>query len=102
LAGTLELYLEILSTKTIYLNGFALAFVSQFKYLWHIINNTLNDDDDIKRDIKNLFMRTNMLFNRYRKCSINVKLTMFKTFCMSMYDLCLWKHYSVTVLNKFR
>jgi len=45
-------------------------------------------------------MRTNMLINRYRKHSINV--TLFKTFCMSMYDLCLWKHYYVTVLNKFR
>ena len=84
------------------LDGCALAFVSQFKYLGHIINNTLNDDDNIKREIKNLFMRTNMLINRHRKCSINVKLTLFKTFCMSMYDLCLWKHYSVTVLNKFR
>jgi len=66
------------------------------------INNALNDDDDIKREINNLFMCTNMLINRYRKCSINVKLTLFKSFCMSMYDLCLWKHYSVTVLNKFR
>jgi len=38
------------------LNGCALAFVSQFKYLEHIINNTWNDDDDIKQEIKNLFM----------------------------------------------
>ena len=28
--------------------------------------------------------------------SVIVKLTLFKTSCMSMYDLCLWKHYSVT------
>jgi len=84
------------------LSGCALAFVSQFKYLGHIINNTWNDDDDIKREIKNLFMRTNMLINRYRKCSINVKLTLFKLSVCQQYDMCLWKHYSVTVLNKFR
>jgi len=44
------------------LNGCSLSFVQQFKYLRHIISNTLNDDDDdIKREIRNLFMRTNML-----------------------------------------
>jgi len=53
------------------LNGFALTSVSQFKY---IFNSTLTDDENItsKREIKNLFVRTNMLINRYRKCSINV------------------------------
>ena len=41
------------------LNGCSLSFVQQFKYLGHIISNTLNDDDDIKREIRNLVMRTN-------------------------------------------
>jgi len=31
-----------------------------------------------------------------------VKLTLFKSFCVSVYDAVLWKYYSVTVLNKFR
>ena len=70
----------------------------QFQHLGHIINNTRNGDKAIKQKIKNLFM----LINRYRKCSINVNLTLFKTFCMSMYHLCIWKHYSATVVNKFR
>ena len=49
------------------LNGCALAFVTQFKYLGHIINNTLNDDDDIKWEIKNLFMRTKQHFWKNRQ-----------------------------------
>jgi len=38
------------------LNGCSLSFVQQFKYLGlgHIISNTLDDDDDIKREIRNL------------------------------------------------
>jgi len=55
------------------LNGCALTFVSQFNYPGHIINNTLNDDNDIKREINNLFIHTNMLINRHRKSFINVK-----------------------------
>jgi len=34
--------------------------------------------------------------------SVIVKLTLFKTSCMSMYDLYFWERYSVTVFNKFR
>ena len=38
------------------INGANLQFVSQFKYLGHMINNDFSDDDDIKREIRNLFM----------------------------------------------
>ena len=32
-------------------DGYKLRFVSQFKYLGHIINDRVNDDDDIHREI---------------------------------------------------
>jgi len=73
--------------------------LSQFRCLRHIINDDLIDDDDIKREIKNLFVRTNMLISRFNKCSTNLKLTLFKSFCMSVYDVALWKYFSVTVFN---
>jgi len=50
------------------------------------LSNNLNDDDDIRRKIKNLFVRTNMLMNRFYRCSVNVKLTLFKSFCLCIYD----------------
>jgi len=67
-----------------------------------MINDVLNDDADIKREIKNLFARTNMLTNRFRKCSVKVKLLLFESYCMSLYDVSLWKYSSVAVSNKFR
>jgi len=45
------------------LNGVDLQFVSEFKYLGHTINNDFSDDDDIKREIRNFLMRTNILSN---------------------------------------
>jgi len=62
----------------------------------------LNDDNDIRREIRNLFMRTNMLVSRFCKCSTNVKLRLFKSYCISMYDLGLWEYFTITTFNKFR
>ena len=70
------------------------------------LSNESNDDEHIKeiikREIRNLFMRTNVLIRRYGKCSVNVKLVLFRAYCICMYDVRLWSHYSVTVLNKLR
>ena len=42
-----------------------LQFVTEFKYLGHVINNSLTDDDDVKREMHNMFMRTNILLWRF-------------------------------------
>jgi Reverse transcriptase (RNA-dependent DNA polymerase) len=36
-------------------------FMSEFKYLGHVIDHELSDDKDVKREIRNLFMRGNIL-----------------------------------------
>ena len=84
------------------LNDSSLQFVKDFRYLGHIINNSFSDNDDVKREIRNFFMRSNILTRRYSKCSIRVKLVLFKAYCMCLYDAGIWKHYSVTVFSKLR
>jgi len=64
--------------------------------------NNMTDDDDMRREIKNLFVRTDMILSRFRCCSINVKLTLFKTYCLSLYDTALWKNFSATVYRKLK
>jgi len=53
-------------------------------------------NDDIK------FVRTHMLISRFRHCSKHVKLVLFRSFCLCMYDVALWKYYSVTAFRIFR
>ena len=65
-------------------NNIALKFVPEFKYLGHIINNTFSDDDDVKREIRNLFVRSNILIRRFGKCSTTVKLQLFKAYCLCL------------------
>ena len=55
-----------------------LEFVKCFKYLGHMITDTLDDDFDIQREIRNLFTRTNTLARRFGKCSTHVKITLFQ------------------------
>ena len=69
-------------------------FVSTFKYLGHIINAKMDDDDEIQREIRNLFMRTNILARKFR--------LLFKSFCICFYDVSLWARYSSGKLNKMR
>jgi len=74
-----------------------LMYVDKFKYLGHIINDILNDNDDICREIKNLFTRCNMLITRFKKCSAEVKCVLFRTYCLCMYNIGLWKYYKFTI-----
>jgi hypothetical protein len=66
-----------------------LQFVSSFKYLGHRISANGSDDDDIQREICNMFMRVNVLIRRFCKCSVAVKCVLFKSFCLCLYDAAL-------------
>jgi hypothetical protein len=70
---------------------------NKFLYLGYVINNNFSDDD-IKREIRNFFTRTNILITRYGKCSVNVKLALFRLIVgsspMCMYNAGLWSYYS--------
>jgi len=62
------------SSSTFYM---PLRFVGEFKYLGHIIKNKFtDDDDDMKHEMRNMFMR----LRRYSKCSLSDKLTTFKAY----------------------
>jgi len=50
-----------------------LQFVKEFKYLGHKITDNLTDNADIQREVRNLFVRTNILRRRFYKCSMAVK-----------------------------
>ena len=73
------------------LSSCSLETVNQFKYLGHIIDNSFSDDDDkdISREIKTLFARTNVLGRRFKRCSVAVKVRLFRTFCICFYDIAL-------------
>jgi len=82
--------------------GVELQYVDRFKYLGHIITDTFTDDDDINREIRNMFVRVNILIRKFSKCSKDVKRLLFKSYCICLYDISLWKYFSKCKMNKLR
>ena len=77
-------------------------YVSNFKYLGHVIMDNLSDDADIHREIRCMFTRCNMLRRRFYNCSMCVKLALFKSFCLGFYNIALWNRFRSGWLSKFR
>jgi len=79
-----------------------LQFVTQFKYLGHIITHNLTDDNDIQREIRSMFVRCNILIRKFSRCSEHVKLKLYQAYCLCFYDIALWTSFNVSSLCKFR
>ncbi|XP_041972074.1 uncharacterized protein LOC121728043 [Aricia agestis] len=84
------------------INGTALKIVSKFKYLGHIINEDLRDDDDIERARRALAVRCNMLARRFARCTVEVKIALFKAFCQPLYTCALWVAYTRRAFDALR
>jgi len=67
-----------------------------------MVRYKLSDGDDIEREIKNLFVRCNMLRTRFKMCSTAVKCVLFKTYCLCFYNIALWRNYTITCLNRLK
>jgi Reverse transcriptase (RNA-dependent DNA polymerase) len=82
--------------------GHMLKFVSEFRYLGHIVTEQQKDDSDIRREIRNMYIRTNILIRRFSRCSTRVKLRLFTSYCMCVFGSALWSHFSTDCISKFR
>ncbi|KAJ8710817.1 hypothetical protein PYW08_009332 [Mythimna loreyi] len=84
------------------LNAVALRRVSEFKYLGHVVTEDLKDDRDIERERRAMAVRCNMLARRFARCSLEVKITLFKAFCQTLYTCNLWVNYTQRAINALR
>ena len=71
-----------------------------YKYLGYFITNTLSDDRDIDRQCRYFYAKGNSLVRRFYKCSDNVKVTLFKAYCSSLYSSFLWCRYTQATYRK--
>jgi hypothetical protein len=70
------------------------------KYLGHFIHSSFSDNRDISRQTHLLYTQGNTLLRKFHMCYLNVKCTLFKTYCSSLYTAHIWWNYSKTVMNK--
>ena len=79
-----------------------LNFVTEHKYLGVILDHNMSDDFDIKQQVRATYARGNVLISRFRKCTDDIKVKLFKTFCNSFYGCNIWVNYHVQAMRKLR
>jgi len=88
--------------SNVFLNGVSVQFLNQVKYLGVWIDASLKDDDDIQRQVKSLYCAANKLGGTFDQCTPAVKNTLFRAYCMPMYDCHLWSKYTRTSMKRLR
>ena len=84
------------------LSNVDLVVCSETKYLGHYISDDLSDDKDIHRQRCKLYAQANMLMRKFHKCSIDVKVSLFKAYCTPLYTAHLWSDYRARSLQKLK
>ena len=83
-----------------YLGEHVLVECLSYKYLGHLICSSRNDDLDILRQCRSIYAKGNSLIRKFYKCSDDVKVTLFKAYCSSMYSSYLWSRYTQASMRK--
>ena len=81
-------------------NDTVIGEVAKVKYLGHVIANDMTDYADMMRQRRQLYALGNVLSRRFHMCSIEVKNTLFRSFCTPMYTCQLWWNFSVQSMHK--
>ena len=92
-------YIPNFKVPTFNLNNNPIDAVETFKYLGHYISSNLSDKEDISRQRKKLYAQGNSLIRKFHMCTLDTKLTLFNTYCSSLYTAHLWTNYSRTSIN---
>ena len=87
---------------TVSLNNTVLKYVSQYKYLGNTYSDNFQDDTDISCKIRDVYSRGNSLISNFKSCSFDLKTTLFKTYCGSIFGCALWTSYKAKSLSSIR
>ena len=82
------------------INNENINIVSNYTYLGHIICNDSSDDLDILRQRRKIFAQGNSIMRKFYMCSLDVKLTLFRSCCSSFYTSQLWINYTKKIMHK--
>ena len=84
------------------LSGVRLPIVDRYEYLGYTICDTQKDDEEMMKRMRKLYGTGNMIINRFRNCSDDVKILIFKTYFSNIYCNPLWCDYSVRTFGRLK
>ena len=84
------------------INAALIPYTDSIKYLGFTFTNSHKDDNDMLRQMRMLYARSNRLVRLFHSCSRNVLIELGRSFCGSFYCSYLWTHYNKTSFSKIR
>ena len=93
---------DFIRHPTFQLSGASLPYTECYKYLGHMINSALSDDQDIMKQTRSLYARANVIIRKFSHASLNTKLMLFRAYCSPIYGCQLWSTMSQYSYSKLR
>ena len=81
-------------------NNVPLVYVDSIKYLEFTFSRNHKDDDDMLRQMRTLYARSNRIVSIFYNCSIKVLIELGRNFCGSFYCSYLWSQYNKSSFSK--
>jgi hypothetical protein len=94
--------LKKFTVPSVFLNGNKLNYVNDYKYLGVYISSDKSDTLDMKRQLRYIYCKGNMLAGRFSKCSEDIKCQLFKSYCYNLYCAHLWSNYPEAKLQNVK
>ena len=91
-----------LPTPKLSIGGDLIMRVESCKYLGVILQEDQKDDEDIRRQLRSLCVRANMIARKFGQCSSEVKDQLFRSYCQSMYCTHLWFRHNKSTLRSLQ
>ena len=87
-------------TPTVFIGSDALKFTKEAKYLNFTSNDLKCDDSDTLGQIRLFYAKSNKLLRTFSHCFSDVKVTLFQSYCTTLYCPSLWNDYTKCTFNK--
>ncbi len=68
-----------------------IEFCDNYKHLGHVIDVSLSDVRDMRRELRLLFFRTNRLISLFGKCNVEIKRLLWNAFVNGLYGVGIWE-----------
>ena len=92
--------IKISPNMHVYMNDKLLKVDVKCRYLGHIMCNDLKDNEDIKRQLRSFYGKSNMVLRTFGKCSYSVKLKLFTSYFGCLYTMFLWCVYKKQIYRQ--
>lgn len=92
--------MKLSKLPSVFLSNRLLEYRTSLTYLGVLLCDNFTDNNDVNRQIKSMYCRSNMLIRKFFKCNCEVKVKLFQSFCTNMYCCQLWTNVTQGAIRK--